>query len=121
MRDILHNPIAIEDTLKFKCEDCGIELPAESCVGLPVVEVPGVGFIPDFDMAGHIKCTSPAAEGARSQAEGISEITVAEPELKGGETKKPARRVSDVEKMANRAGFQNFLAMREMTKLREDG
>ena len=126
MKDILHIPEGNDDLSEFKCSRCGMEIPqpiAIAAAGMDVVEIGGgLGFVPADGTPGVIQCTASAAEKEREQADAVDELWVDDaeaPELGPGETKKEARPLGRVEKMANSQGFQNFLQMREMSRPEE--
>jgi len=127
MRDIRHLPVSNEDLTEFTCERCGTEIPKQiglMAPGQEVVEIGGgLGFMPyDQDSYSSISCKNPAARVEHDQAEEITEaedLESEEPELQAGEEVKEAHEPSEMERMVTNAGFQNFLQMREATRLQE--
>jgi len=126
MKDIRHLPIGNEDLTEFTCERCGTEIPQAIGLmtsGIEVVEIGGgAGFVPYDDTPGSVSCKHPSAKIERERAEQVYEAEELEseaPELQPGEEVKEAHPTSNIEKMVTKAGFQNFLQMREATRLQE--
>lgn len=98
--------------------ECDVSLPPEVCIlagGSDVFEVDGL-ILPEAATS-PIPCTSAIAESQRKDAELRREVKLVE--LDEGEKKntiKPPAKTEE-EKMVARAAIQNFLAMREMTRL----
>ena len=122
--DIIHDPKPVDDLLtQFKCSDCGMELPQAVCLaaaGWKVIEIgDGAGFIPAIEETGSISCKHPSAEQQRSVAEKARDIVMLEVKTLPGEQVKAARPLTETERQVNKMGYDNFVALREATKLRE--
>jgi NAD(P)H-dependent flavin oxidoreductase YrpB (nitropropane dioxygenase family) len=119
--DISHEPEEVDESLTvFVCRDCGMDLPQPVCIiasGMGVVEIgDGAGFVPNDGLPGAIACTHPSVEAHRKAAREAAEASASAAAPQAGETTKPARPLSDFEKMVNAASFDNFLQLREATK-----
>ncbi len=141
MTDFVHKVELTDEG--FACPDCGIAVPADiATLGDAVVEIGGAGvhWLPRFAYEGKarpcdkkggltadaiIVCPDCEGEGCdKCNQNGIlaasgAQLEAGAAKLEAGEEIVKTQPKLDFEKQVARMGFQNFLQMREVTKLDE--
>lgn len=124
MEDIIHTASTIDrEGTAFGCVGCGMKLPVDvvtlsDCGSVNDVGGLGTMLIPRSDRETNgVVCTSKRAAHIRGLAAHVSEVQVnSDVPIQAGDSKKAAHPVDQMTKMVTNGGFQNFLALREATR-----